>query len=108
MDRYVLDGNKNPVLAATDHQFYRFFEDPEARRVARYEGDHVTISTVFLGYDHGFGDGPPILFETMVFKEEGDEDMDRCTTWAEAEEMHARFVAQYAPAGLDAISGKGG
>jgi hypothetical protein len=25
------------------------------------------ISTVFLGTDHGFGGGPPLIFETMIF-----------------------------------------
>lgn len=25
------------------------------------------VSTVFLGRDHGCGEGPPILFETMIF-----------------------------------------
>lgn len=44
----------------------------EYRRVAQdYIGD-VHISTVFLPIDHGWGEGPPILFETMVFGYEGD------------------------------------
>lgn len=25
------------------------------------------VSTVWLGLDHGYGGGPPIIFETMVF-----------------------------------------
>lgn len=30
--------------------------------------DYVAhVSTVFLGLDHGRGDGPPVLWETMVF-----------------------------------------
>jgi hypothetical protein len=27
----------------------------------------LRVSTVWLGLDHGFGDGPPLIFETMVF-----------------------------------------
>lgn len=27
----------------------------------------VRVSTVFLGLDHSFGGGPPILWETMIF-----------------------------------------
>ena len=27
------------------------------------------ISTVFLGLDHNFGEGPPLVFETMVFED---------------------------------------
>jgi hypothetical protein len=25
------------------------------------------VSTVYLGVDHSFGNGPPLLYETMVF-----------------------------------------
>lgn len=36
--------------------------------VTRPDSDPVSVSTVFLGMDHRhFGEGPPILFETMVF-----------------------------------------
>lgn len=27
----------------------------------------VKVSTIWLGMDHGFGAGPPLIFETMVF-----------------------------------------
>lgn len=29
------------------------------------------VSTVFLGIDHNYGSGPPILFETMNFTKDG-------------------------------------
>jgi hypothetical protein len=54
-----------------------------------------TVSTVFLGLDHQHGDGPPLLFETLVFgPAQHDGDMDRCSTWDEAEAMHERMVAK--------------
>jgi hypothetical protein len=31
--------------------------------------DGRRVSTVYLGMDHSFGDGPPLLWETMVFPE---------------------------------------
>lgn len=37
------------------------------RRVAYTEFNGCRYSTVFLGYDHNFGPGAPILYETMVF-----------------------------------------
>jgi hypothetical protein len=53
----------------------------------------VEISTVFLGLDHNFfGKGPPVLFETMVFGGELDEETERCSTWEQAEEMHQRMI----------------
>lgn len=32
-----------------------------------------SVSTVWLGLDHQYGDGPPLIFETMVFTEGPDE-----------------------------------
>jgi hypothetical protein len=31
------------------------------------EDGKIHISTVFLSLDHGWGSGPPVLFETMIF-----------------------------------------
>lgn len=46
------------------------------------------VSTIFLGVDHSDGCGPPILFESMVFGGELDQEIERCSTWEQAEEMH--------------------
>lgn len=57
------------------------------RRVAVHDLNGIRVSTVFLGLDHQWGDGPPILFETMVFIDgEGGHDYfcDRYATWDEA------------------------
>jgi hypothetical protein len=52
------------------------------------------ISTVFLGIDHNWGEGPPVLWETMVFGGALDQEQDRCSGSREqAEAMHARMVA---------------
>jgi len=48
----------------------------------------IHISTVFLGIDHSYGQGPPLLFETMIFGGEHDMYQDRYTTWEQAEEGH--------------------
>ncbi len=50
----------------------RMFESRGSRRVALDEivcGDEsVRVSTVFIGVDHNyFADGPPLIFETMIF-----------------------------------------
>lgn len=50
--------------------------------------DQVKVSTVFLGLDHQFGDGPPLLFETMIFGGPHDGYQERCSTWEQAEEQH--------------------
>lgn len=62
------------------------------RTVARTNIAGCEVSTVFLGSDHSFGEGPPLWFETLVFGGPYDGDMDRYTTWEEAERGHAAMI----------------
>ena len=53
--------------------------------------DGKWVSTVWLGLDHQFGDGPPLIFETMVFQSRDsldEQDMERYSTIEEAREGH--------------------
>lgn len=72
----------------------------EGRRVAYDEvvvGGHVLfrVSTVFLVINHQFGDGPPLLFETMVFGPETwhDDYCERYSTEAQAVAGHDQALA---------------
>jgi hypothetical protein len=115
---YILDEHHEPIPLTgphAAHQWARWFEgalgidSPDARRkdkrrVAFTDLGWCTVSTVFLGIDHNFwGDGPPILFETMIFAnkapdetfpEEWEGMMRRYGTWAEAEIGHEEMVAE--------------
>ena len=92
-NKYILDGNRNVVVEEDLMTWGRWLENFEYRNVDRTERNGVTISTVFLALDHQFGEGEPILWETMVFNGYYDQDMDRCSgTWTDAEKMHARMV----------------
>jgi hypothetical protein len=54
-----------------------------ADRIVARDADEQTgwqVSTVFLGLDHQFGNGPPILWETLVFGGPLDGEMDRYPT----------------------------
>jgi hypothetical protein len=62
-------------------------------RVAETELGQVRISTVFLGLDHQFFGGQPLLFESMIFGGQHDQYTNRCSTWDEAEKMHEEAVA---------------
>jgi hypothetical protein len=68
------------------------------RHVAQTHVDHFFVSTVFLGLDHSWLAGPPLLFETMVFDGDGATqdwsglECRRYSIWAEAETGHAEFV----------------
>ncbi len=95
-DLYVLaDGYVVPVRDARAWSDW-FNRHPEERVVARDEVEPgVTASTVFLGLDHSFGVGPPVLWESMVF---GPDDhpwsdyQDRYTSREAAEAGHQRIV----------------
>ena len=90
MDKYILDGHK--VKSVELMEWARWFEKAD-RRVAKTDVAHVNVSTVFLGVDHRFGDeGPPLIFETMVFGGPLDGEQDRYSTWDEAEAGHKRMV----------------
>lgn len=52
------------------------------------------VSTVFLGLDHNFFGGEPILFETMIFGGPLDGEQWRYRTYDEAERGHAEAVTQ--------------
>ena len=55
----------------------------------------VEVSTVWLGINHQFKpDGPPLIFETMVFGGPLDSEQERYATEAEAIEGHRRWVVK--------------
>lgn len=54
----------------------------------------VRVSTVFIGLDHSFGRGDPLVFETMVFGGPLNMAMDRYATYAEAERGHQEMLTK--------------
>lgn len=94
-DKYILDG-RTPVK--TDLLTWAKWFQSTDRRVAFDEVNDARVSTVFLGSDHGFGEGDePLIFETMIFGGEHDQYCDRCGTWEGAEAMHAKALRLVAP-----------
>lgn len=105
MREYKLIGHRAVLITDPDEIGSSFYQrrlsieqtgiDPH--RVAFDDlGSGLSVSTVFIGIDHNFlRGGPPLIFETMVF---GGGDMldlqcERCSTWEQAEQQHARIVA---------------
>jgi hypothetical protein len=80
----------------------QWIEDNNEKRIVRQEevGPYF-VSTVFLGLDHSWRDSePPHLFETIVFRYDGDErtvvddaPFNRTSTWEMALEQHAEAMA---------------
>src|SRR5688572_15203324 len=78
-------------------------ETVDERRVRETRWGPFWISTVFLGLDHRWDEGEPILFETMVFLEwplNFSMDMSRCRTWDEAVDEHKEMVARVKTVGF--------
>jgi hypothetical protein len=96
--QYILDETGEPVPCPDLFKWAAFLGDIARRTVAKTVlADGTRVSTIFLGTDHQFGDGPPLLFETMIFHGDpgtGDECW-RYPTRAEALEGHAAAVAGY-------------
>ena len=68
MNYYILDDQGNPVPEPDVLKWGKWFENnTDKRRVAFDRIGNVQVSTVFLGLDHNWGEGPPLLYETMVF-----------------------------------------
>lgn len=60
----IYDKDGEPI---TWDQWGALAADDDYRRVGLTEIGPYTVSTVWLGLDHSFGRGPPVIFETMVF-----------------------------------------
>lgn len=94
-DLYVLDRNNDARKVNDVAEWGKSFEkgvDSKKHRVNETFINKVRISTVFLGIDHQWGDGPPLIYETMVFGGKHDEYQNRCSNWEQAEKMHDEAV----------------
>ena len=79
---YILDG-KNPIRCFDTTKW-----GYQSKIIGKDQFGGVSVSTVFLGMDHSFGGGTPVLFETMIFGGEHDQYQERYCTWDEAERGH--------------------
>ena len=90
-DKYVLV-DKKPMPCDDVLEWAKKF-DMKNRHVADDKVNGVRVSTVFLGVDHSFGEGPPMLFETMIFGGDHDQYQERYSTWDDAERGHKKALA---------------
>ncbi len=90
-DKYILDGHK--VKSVDLMEWSRWFETADRHVDKTDVSDDVKVSTVFVGMDRCFNDGPPLLFETMIFGGEHDQYCERFETWDQAENGHKAAVA---------------
>lgn len=95
LKHWILDDNWNVIECPDLMTWARWFE--HGHRVLAVDCDEsdpnrtITVSTVFLGIDHGFGSDRPILWETLVFGGLLHDEMNRYATKEEALIGHQRM-----------------
>lgn len=89
-DLYILDprGHKYPPIPVEDGAVWAEWRSKAKVRVASHQVGDVRVSTVFLGVDHGYGEGLPVLWETMVFGGPHDSFQKRYSSYREARDGH--------------------
>lgn len=95
---YILGPDHKAISCPDTLRWAKWFETAD-RHVAQTTVGSTWVSTVFLGIDHQFGDGPPLVFETMTFplnangeRDASGEETYRYATWSDAEAGHAAVV----------------
>jgi hypothetical protein len=120
IDHFKLVGHEAvPVSVETRDgllEWAAWFETADRKVMVTELIDGGRISTFFLGLDHQWGKGPPILFETALFMGEKEfchwlrrevrpsEVVARYSTWAEAEAGHMEWIERCVPSELIAAT----
>lgn len=86
---YILDGHQPKLI--DDFEVWAHWFETTNRTVAKTQVGKLSVSTVFLGFDHNFPGGKPKLFETMIFGKDNDY-QERYSTWDEAVAGHKLAV----------------
>jgi hypothetical protein len=89
---YILDGT-TPVLEPDLLTWARWFETANRHVAETWVSPEVRVSTVFLGLDHQWGDGQPLLWETMCFHEGAGIETWHWSTYHAAEQGHEAACA---------------
>lgn len=88
-DRAILIDKK--VVPCSDYIVWCSWWSFSNRTVKITDIERISISTVFLGLDHGY-DGNHLWFETIAFGFQNNKIQGRYETWEEAEAGHEEVV----------------
>jgi hypothetical protein len=65
--RHAIMSKEGQLVYCELHEWAQWFENGDNRRIASDKILGIKVSTVFLGLNHSYGDGPDQWFETMIF-----------------------------------------
>lgn len=95
-DRYILNAKGEPERCESLLEWGAWFERADRHVAVTELPGGGRVSTVFLGLDHGWDGGPPVLWETMVFGLGDQEISRRYRSRHDAEVGHEQLVATLA------------
>lgn len=101
LDKYILNAEGNVRREPDLLKWAQWFETAERHIGLDRLPNGTKVSTVFLGTDHNFEGGTPILWETMIFGGPEDQYQKRYATREEALIGHAKAVKLAISAGGD-------
>lgn len=90
---YILDRDNKPIEADPLVYIDWIHNNPSRKAVKQESIGDVRVSTVFLGLNHSYEGGEPVLWETMVFEGSLDGYQERYTSYEEALTGH-EFAVQ--------------
>ena len=89
---YILEGT-TPLAVQDTITWGQLFATADWKVAHTQVSPDAEVSTVFLGMDHNFfRDGPPILWESMVFGGPLDGEQERYATYHNAAQGHEAMV----------------
>lgn len=105
---YKLDDNNQPVECVDQEDYAQWQMISEHKlllRNTRFNNNKIEVSTVFLGLNHCYMGGNPILWETMIFAEDLPlhQGMDRYRSYESAIKGHyamCQIVEKYLKDGV--------
>lgn len=87
MSHYFLNEDKT-YKPCSVLEWAKQFESIDRRVAEDFFPNGYRVSTVWMGFSPHFYEGPPLVFETMVFKDGRDIYCNRCSTWNDAIKQH--------------------
>ena len=91
-DKFILGEDGSPMPEPDVLRWGKWMQENERHLALDNLPNGVRVSTVFLGLDHSFGGGKPVLWETMIFNGPHDQYQERYSSVEDAKEGHLRAL----------------